>query len=61
MALDVDEDVLQRVGELLGVLHREAERRNEEDDVVVVTLHGRDDVLLAHPKNRKISPFLFSI
>ena len=46
---DIVQDVLQRVGELLGVLVGEAKWRDEEDDVLVLPLHRRDDVLLAHP------------
>ncbi len=46
---DVVKDVLQRVRELLGVLVGEAERRDEEDNVLVLPLHRRDDVLLTHP------------
>ena len=43
------EDGLERRGELLDVFVGEAERRNQEHDVLVMALHGRDDLLLTHP------------
>ena len=55
MTFDVGENVLERVAELLRVLHGEAERRDEEDDVLVVALHGRDDLLLAHSANERFN------